>query len=297
LLTKGITGWETTVGLLDQQGVFFTYLHMLGGPFGEPPRYTFDERIAALGHDEVTGIGFDADEFDQLLATRSADELKGVLAEHGVTIGELQILYGWHFGGDYGKMAREREDHVYDLAVLFGIPRVKTVIMTPTEMPTRDLLIERFSGICDRAAERGLEIAFETQSVNPGFDYNDTVDMIVAADRPNGGMVVDGWHFFRDADAWAALEKVPAKYIMGLELRDGPAEPKESRMDDALNRNLLPGDGDFDLVRLVNTLDAKGVDVRISVEVMSEDLRALSAAENVERTLESVRKFKETARS
>ncbi|MGC5010654.1 sugar phosphate isomerase/epimerase family protein [Streptosporangium sp. DT93] len=285
------------MGLLDQEGVFFTYLHMLGAPFGEPPRYTFDERIAALGHEDVIGIGFDADEFDQLLATRSADELQGVLDEHDVTIGELQILYGWHFGGDYGRMAREREDHVYDLAVRFGIPRVKTVIMTPTEMPPRDLLVERFAGICDRAAEHGLEIAFETQSVNPGFDYNDTVDMIVAAGRPNGGMVVDGWHFFRDPDAWAALEKIPVEYVMGLELRDGPAEPAVSRMDDALNRNLLPGEGDFDLVRLVNALDAKGADVRISVEVMSEELRELSAAENVRRTLAAVNVFKEAARS
>ncbi|MFJ6130405.1 sugar phosphate isomerase/epimerase family protein [Streptomyces griseoviridis] len=287
------------MGLLDRQGVFLPYLHLLGAPLGEKPRYSFDERVAAAAGDEVTGIGFDADEFDELLKSRTADELRGVLNEHGVTIGELQILFAWHFGDkypEYQTMARDREEHMYELADTFGISRIKTVIMTPTDLPSRDEVVERFAAVCDRAAEHGISVAMEPQSVNPGFDYADTVDLILAAGRPNGGFVVDTWHFFRDPDPWTALDRLPAESVFGLELRDAAAEVKESRLDDCLHHNKLPGEGDFDLVRLIRTLDAKGVDVPVAAEVLSADLRTLSAQENVDRTAAAVRTVMDAAR-
>lgn len=285
------------MSLLDQQGVFLPYLHLLGGPFGEPPRYSFEERVAAAATDGVTGIGFDGDEFDTLLKTHTVDQLRGILADHGVTIGELQILYGWHFGGDYGRMARQMEDHLYDLADQFDIKQVKTVIMTPTEFPPQEVLVERFNGILDRAADHGIRIALEPQSVNPGFDYAAAVDLILASGRKNAGFVVDGWHFFRDPDPYTALEKLPAEHIFGVELRDATTEPQISRMEDCLNYNLLPGEGDFDLVTLLRTLDAKGVDTPIAAEIMSNDLRKLSAQENIDRTIAAVEKVMAAARA
>nr|BAO66544.1 xylose isomerase [Streptomyces sp. MJ635-86F5] len=288
------------MSLLDRQGVLLPYLHLLGGPFGEMPRYSFEERVAAASHAGVSGIGFDADEFDELLKTRTVGELRGTLDEHGVTIGELQILYAWHFDArfpDYQKLAREREEHMYELAGTFGIGRIKTVIMTPTELPGRDELVERFAAVCDRAAEHGLTVAMEPMSVSPGFDYADTVDLILAADRPNSGFVVDAWHFFRDPDPWTALDRLPASAIVGVELRDGAAEPREDRQEDAIKYNVLPGEGDFDLVRLLRTLDAKGVDTHIAAEVLSAELWPLSAAENVARTVAAVGKVLESARS
>jgi sugar phosphate isomerase/epimerase len=296
-LRASVNEWSDEMGLLDRQGVFLPYLHLLGASYDEPPGYSFEERVSAASHDAVLGMGFDADEFDKLLESHSADDIRGVLDRHGVTIGELQILFAWHFGGDYQKMAREREEHMYDLCDLFGIPRVKTVIMTPTELPPRDLLVERFAGVCDRAAARGISVAMEPQSVNPGFDYADTVDMLLAANRPNAGLVVDAWHFFRDPDAFSAVDRLPAESIFGLELRDAAAQPKESRLDDCLHHNSLPGEGDFDLVRLIRTLDAKGVDIPISAEVLSADLRALTAHENVERTVAAVATLMERARA
>ncbi|MFI6584141.1 sugar phosphate isomerase/epimerase family protein [Embleya sp. NPDC050493] len=285
------------MGLLDRQGVFLPYLHLLGASYDEPPGYSFEERVSAASRDDVLGIGFDADEFDKLLENNSVEDLRGILDQYGVTIGELQILFAWHFGGDYQKMAREREEHMYDLCDLFGIPRIKTVIMTPTELPGPDLLVERFAGVCDRAAARGISVAMEPQSVNPGFDYADTVDMLLAANRPNGGLVVDAWHFFRDPDAFTQIDRLPAASIFNLELRDAAAEPKGSRLDDCLHHNLMPGEGDFDLVRLIRTLDAKGVDIPISAEVLSADLRALTAAENVARTVDSVAVLMDAARA
>jgi sugar phosphate isomerase/epimerase len=283
--------------LLDRQGVFFPYLHLLGGPFGEPSRYSFEERVAAVGRNGGTGMGFDGDEFDSLLATQSADQLKDILAEYGVRIGELQILFGWHFGGEWGERSLGMERHLYELADLFGIKRVKTVIMTPTELPPFDLLVERWAGVCDRAAEHGIEVVFEPQSVNPGFDYAAAVDMLLAAGRPNGGFVVDAWHFFRDSDPYTALDRLPTESIRALELRDARAEPQVSRFEDCLNYNLLPGEGDFDLVGLLRYLDGRDAQPSIAVEVLSTDLRKLSVEDNVTQSLAAVSKVMEAARA
>ncbi|MGW5449921.1 sugar phosphate isomerase/epimerase family protein [Streptomyces asiaticus] len=288
------------MSLLDRQGVFLPYLHLLGVRFGEKPRYSFDERIAAAAHADVTGIGFDADEFDELLKARTAAQLQGLLDEHGVAIGELQIHYGWHFGDqypDYQKIAREREQHLYELAETFGIRRVKTVIMTPTDLPEPDEVAERFAAVCDRAAEHGVTVAIEPQSVHPGFDYAAAVDLVLAVDRPNSAFVVDAWHFFRDPDPWRALDRLPASSIVGVELRDAAAAPRGDRLEDCTALNILPGDGDFDLVRLLRTLDAKGVDTHIAAEVLSSELWPLTAAENVDRTVTAVRAVMDAARS
>ena len=49
--------------------------------------------------------------------------------------------------------------------------------------------------------------------------------------------------------------------------------------------------GHFDLFRFIRTLDEKGVDVPLSVEVLNEHLRELSPRETAERSVASVRKL------
>ena len=94
-------------------------------------------------------------------------------------------------------------------------------------------------------------MVLEPVTVNPGFGYTEAIDLLIAADRPNTGLMIDCWHFFRDPDNYKALDRLPAKYFLGVELRDAAAEPQGSRQDDCTTYNKLPGQGEFDLLGLL----------------------------------------------
>ena len=77
------------------------------------------------------------------------------------------------------------------------------------------------------------------------------------ADRPNGGIVLDTWHFFRGSADFDDLEAVPGDRVLAVQVDDAHAEVTGSMWDDTQHR-LLPGDGSFDLSRLLRTLVRMG---------------------------------------
>jgi len=70
---------------------------------------------------------------------------------------------------------------------------------------------------------------------------------------------------------------------VGVQLDDADEEPKVRRWRTPILRRRLPGAGTFDLVQLVSTLDAIGVDVPVSVEIMSSEEQALPVREAAQR--------------
>jgi sugar phosphate isomerase/epimerase len=225
--------------------------------------------------------------------TRSIDSLRAVLAAHGVRIGELEVLAGWHADGEERDKALVSERAIFRHAEMFGVTRIKTIapIFPPAEAPPLDVLVERFAAVCDRAAEHGVVLAFEPIAVLPAFNYAMAADVVIAADRPNGGLLFDAWQTFFDPAGLETLERVTARHITGVELCDGRATPGSDLMEECLSHRLLPGEGDFDLFRFIRTLDEKGVDVPLSVEVLNDHLRELSPRETAERSVASVRKL------
>ena len=275
------------VRLPEQRDLFFAHPHLTGSTWPEPPRHPFDDRVAAVAEVGSTGMGMATYELDELLRTRSPDDLRGVLADHGVRIGELEVLLDWHTDD----VERVAEKVIVDYAGMFGATRVKAAafFFPPAVPPPPALLVERFAGLCDRAADHGLTIALEPVALFPEFSYAVAADMVVAADRPNGGLLFDAWQTFRDPTGMSTLDRIAARHVTGVELADGHATPRGALDVDCLNHRLLPGAGDFDLVRFLRALDAKGVEVPLSVEVLSAELRDLTPRDNARRTVSAFR--------
>ncbi|MEU9319791.1 TIM barrel protein [Streptomyces sp. NPDC048295] len=284
--------------LLNRTDLSFSYLQLTGSAWQEPVRHTLEERFAALAEHGCTSMGMSVEELEKYLAEHSADKLRGLMTEYGVRLHELEVLFGWNAGGEEAEAARAGEAHVFELAEAAGITTVKSCAVYPpgVEMPPTEVLVERFAAMCDRAAEHGLTISLEAMAVMPGFTYQVASDVIAGAGRPNSGLLIDMWHLFRDPTGLGAIEQLTAAQIAAVEFSDGCGTPSSDVMHEVLNARLLPGDGDFDITGLLRTLDAKGVDLTPSVEVLSTDLRALPLSENVGRTLAAVRQSLEKAR-
>jgi sugar phosphate isomerase/epimerase len=144
-----------------------------------------------------------------------------------------------------------------------------------------------FSWSADRFGASGIGLAVEFSPLTTVRTIRDAQELITSAEAgTRTGVIVDTWHFFRGDDCWPALEAFPVDELAFVQFSDGlPAG--ENRGHDTLHRRALPGDGEFDLEGFSERLRAKSFRGPVSVEVLSEELRALPVEEFARRTMKA----------
>ena len=156
---------------------------------------------------------------------------------------------------------------------------LQVVSMTVIGQPTSEVPVEQLAGpfgaVCDRAADIGAQVHLEFIPMTAIKDLATAWVIVQGADRPNGGILFDTWHFFRGNPDFAALDQVPGDRIFAVQIDDAAAEPRASMREDTLNR-LLPGDGCFDLPRVVRALDRIGGLGWVGPEVISPVTEAMA---------------------
>ena len=158
---------------------------------------------------------------------------------------------------------------------------------TPDEVPPGELP-ERFAGFCDRAAGFGAQVHLEFMPMSAVADLGAAWRIVRDADRPNGGILLDTWHFFRSNSDMALLEQVPGDRILGVQVADAPAEPTMSVVKETFNR-MLPGDGELDLTGVLRILHRTGGLRWVGPEVISPVLAGRAPAEAARLACDRVR--------
>ena len=115
-----------------------------------------------------------------------------------------------------------------------------------------------FAGLCDRAADHGLLVHLEFLPWSRIPDLATAWQVVRAADRPNGGIMLDAWHYFRSEPDGALLRSIPGASILGVQLCDAPAVAEPDPLHATLHERLLPGDGELALRTLLADLRATG---------------------------------------
>jgi sugar phosphate isomerase/epimerase len=109
------------------------------------------------------------------------------------------------------------------------------------------------------------------------------------ANRPNGGLLVDSWHFFRSGSTLDQLRTIPGDQVNYVQIDDAPATPEADLSDETQHRRLPPGDGDLDLVGLLRALREIGCEAPVGPEVFSDDLASQPVDVVAKRLAESTR--------
>lgn len=128
----------------------------------------------------------------------------------------------------------------------------------------------QFAALCDAAAPFGLSCDLEPMPWCPVASVGDAARIVVAADRPNGAVLVDALHFFRSASTFDDLRALPRSRLNYVQVCDGKVPgptTTEGLIHDARCERLLPGEGGFDLKSLLAALPA---DLAVSIEIPSE---------------------------
>jgi sugar phosphate isomerase/epimerase len=149
-----------------------------------------------------------------------------------------------------------------------------TALARATDLPT-DALVEHFARLCDRAAEHGARIHLEFAPTSAVPDLASAWRIVSDAARPNGGMVFDTWHFFRSDPDFELLAGLPGDRIFVVQVSDADAEMLGDVIEDTTHRRRLPGDGSFDLFRVLSILERIGALRSVGPEILSDDLNQL----------------------
>jgi len=164
-------------------------------------------------------------------------------------------------------------DDALRICEALGVTSLSAIATASSDVPVPDLA-GYFGRLCDRAAGFGARVHLEFIPFTIVRTLRIAWDLVRAADRPNGGLVFDTWHFFRGEPDFEVLAGIPGDRIFQVQLDDAPAVPSGPLREET-QRRLLPGDGALDLVAAIRALDRIGGLRRVGPEVISPDLAAL----------------------
>src|SRR5215207_385785 len=208
----------------------------------------------------------------------SAADLGRSLRDEGLEV-VLDPVMNWYGGAPRADSRFAR--FPLDQALAMG-EALQAVSITVFGQATSDLPLDEVAGpfgsVCDRAAGFGAQVHLEFIPMTAIPDLAGAWTIVQGADRPNGGILFDTWHFFRGDPDFAVLEQVPGERIFAVQIDDAAAEVRGSMREDTQNR-LLPGDGVFDLTRAVRVLDRIGALRLVGPEVISPDTAAMPPVE------------------
>ena len=130
-------------------------------------------------------------------------------------------------------------------------------VITQGHDPERGRVIENFARLCDTAAPLGLGVSIEFLSWIDVASLADAIEVVRAAERHNGGILVDALHFARSGSRLTDLDGLPPEWFGFMQICDGPAigpAAREAVIHAAREDRLAPGEGEFDLKGLMARL-------------------------------------------
>lgn len=234
----------------------------------------------------------------------SLSEVAGRIADHGLELAEVDCIGAWlpsHLNSPADARFRDllltlTPERVIDTAAQAGARSVVMVEMMDVA-PSLDEAAEAFARVCDLAAPHGLLVHIEFLPFGGIPDLASAWAIVEAAGRPNGGLTLDSWHLFRSGSTLDQLARIPGERISTVQINDAPAVPAADLFEETMTGRLLPGEGDFDLVGLIRTLDKIGSKAPIGVEVFGERQSEKTAVELAPAWAKAARTILEKARN
>jgi 4-hydroxyphenylpyruvate dioxygenase len=149
--------------------------------------------------------------------------------------------------------------------------------ISPASLGGVDRAAADFHELGERAARRGLRVAFEAlawgRHVN---DYRDAWEVVRRADHPAVGLVLDTFHILVRRTDLKPIRAIPKDRIFLVQVADAPWLEMDF-LSWSRHYRCFPGQGDLPLGAFMEALQATGFDGLLSLEIFSDRFRAGSA--------------------
>jgi sugar phosphate isomerase/epimerase len=257
----------------------------------------FEERCQAAEAGGFAGLGLSLSSYrSEREAGRSDADLKAMLRDSGLVLSEIESIA---MPGPAGQ--DDFRASIQAIMEMTDVFEADHFFVIAADGVSPEDTVATFGWVCDKSAEHALRVGIEFMDI-PGVssvrDLRTALDVALKAGRPNGGVMVDSYHYFNGPNDWSDLEALGGERVMGIQFSDGTI-PRTGAdyVEDTLHHRAPPGEGQFDLIRFVRTLDAAGSEMPYSVEVIDDDMQALPAVEAGRRLGQRTRDVLTRARS
>jgi sugar phosphate isomerase/epimerase len=235
-----------------------------------------------------------------MLHSSGLDEIKESFSSHGLRCGGWQLPFSQEGDDVEFSSGLKRLPRAAELAGALGSPWCFAWIEPFSDQLTfaanTARYIERMRLIADVLGENncsiGLEvIGPETLLVGRPHPFVHTIpaalELLVAIDRPNVGLLLDSFHWYTSRSSVAELKALSASEVFYVHINDAiPGIGIDQQLDQV---RLLPGaSGVIDLVGFLKVLDEIGYGGPVAVEPFSADLATIPPAERVRLAGESL---------
>jgi sugar phosphate isomerase/epimerase len=240
--------------------------------------FDFEDRVVAAARAGFAGIGLKEVDLEHTLKRRSLKEMKQILDDNGVKHVELEFLTDWFLDGEKKKKSDQTKRMLLQAAEALGARHIK-IGDFDTQITPMPRLIEAFAQVCADAANYGTNVLFELIVDAMIKTLPETLEMVQGANAKNGGIMIDLWHVVKLGIPFEEVAKIPARYLLGIEINDGTLQCPWSLHEDTINYRRFCGEGEFDVKGFVACMLKAGYSGPWGIEILSKELRRKSLDE------------------
>ena len=161
----------------------------------------------------------------------------------------------------------------------------------------RNFLIDVYAETCDLARPYGITVDLEFPTFSRLRTLDEALDIVRAADRPNGGILVDTLYLHLSRVDLAELLHIPSELFHFLHVSDclpGIADTREGMIQLARDARLYPGEGWIDFKGIIERIPP----VDYSIELPNKArIKELGYEEHARRCLQHAKRTFGAARS
>ena len=233
--------------------------------------FDFADRFAAALAG-FKGVGIWHADLEHTLKSRSLKEMKRILDDHGMKYVELEFLKDWFLEGERKKQSDIEKEKLFAAAEALNAKHVKVGDFFRQKCAMARL-IEAFRALCAEAAERGITIGFELMPFAMIDTLAGALKMIEGAGAKNGEIILDTWHVVKLGIPYEEVARIPARYLISVELNDGTFKAPWDLHQDTINHRRLCGEGEFDVKGFIASVQKAGYTGPFGIEVLSQERR------------------------
>ena len=246
-------------------------------------RATFREKVEAAAAGGFRAITLWPHDYALARESGASDaELRRILADHGVSVADLDPLLTWlpeeRAAAERSIAGAAGEEDFYRIADALGARSLNACQGFGTSVD-KDAAAGALAGVCERAAAHGLFVTLEFLPWSGIPDAATAFEIVRRSGHPGATVMFDTWHHVRGSNDMAQLRALPGAKVGSVQINDAPLAPEADLVQESLERRLLPGEGELPLLEMLAILDEIGCRAPIGVEVFSKALDALPPVE------------------
>jgi 4-hydroxyphenylpyruvate dioxygenase-like putative hemolysin/sugar phosphate isomerase/epimerase len=234
---------------------------------------TLEDKLTAAAAAGFSGVEIFED--DLIVSPWSPRRIRQECADLGLSIDLYQPFRDFEAvpPGEFEANLRRAERKLDVLEQLGADTMLVCSSTAATATDDDDLAAEHLRTLADRAARRGLRIAYEALAWGRHVNgYEHAWRIIQLADHPALGLCLDSFHVLARGDDPSGIRGVPGSKVFHLQLADAPRLDTHVR-EWSRHHRLFPGEGAFDLAEYVGHVLATGYDGPLSLEVFNDVYR------------------------